>query len=117
MRPQRTKWLVTALALVTLASAGPLAQEHEHGAQSVEDVHERMFELIGKVENRLKAIDALLNDASARGSPAGGPSAMNQVLSKSRDSAHQNIEDIDEILRISQHEHPSGPPGSPSGGT
>lgn len=118
MKLRGTKWILMTVALTTLAGGRPLAQDHEHEAHSVEDVHERMFELMGKVEKRLKAIDELLNEAAARGKPASaGATAVEQVLSKSRDSAHQNIEDIDELLRISQHEHPAGPPGAPSGGT
>jgi hypothetical protein len=100
-----------ALALFVLARASLGAQDHAHESQSLEDVHARMLELMGKVETRLKSIDDLLNDASARAkglAPASDASAIDKVLVVSRDSARQNLDDIDEILRLSLHPHPGG---------
>lgn len=121
MKPPVRRSLALALALA-LATGLPIAaqdHDHEHDAQGeeLEQVHQRMLELMGKVENRLKAIDELLNDASARDKSAGGAAEVQRVLVTSRERAQQNIDDIDEILRLSMHPHPPPPPGSPAGGT
>jgi hypothetical protein len=107
------KRLWIALALFALARASIGAQDHQHDTDSLEDVHARMLELMGKVETRLKTIDDLLNDASAREKQASptGASAIDQVLVVSRDRAKQNLDDIDEILRLSLHPHPGGAGG------
>ncbi len=106
-----------ALALLAIAGPSPAAQDHEHEVQSLEDVHARMKELMGKVELRLKSIDELLNEASAqgKGNASGTASAeVERVLVTTRDHARQSVEDIDEILRLSLHPHPGDP--SSSGG-
>ena len=104
-------WLT--IALFALASASTRAQDHQHDTGSLEDAHARMKELMGKVETRLKSIDELLDDASARDkslSPTDA-SAIDKVLVVSRDHAQQNLDDIDEILRLSLHPHPGGSGG------
>jgi hypothetical protein len=99
-----------ALALLALGGAVVGAQNRAEQPQSLEDVHARMLELMNQVETRLKTIDGLLNDASARDKQltAGGAAAVDRVLVESRDRARQNLEDIDEILRLSVHPHPEG---------
>lgn len=102
-----------ALALLALARVAVAAQDHDHDPQSLDDVHKRMLELMNQVETRLKTIDGLLNDASARerNHAAGDASAVDRVLVDSRDRARQNLDDIDEILRLSLHPHPPGAGG------
>ena len=107
----RRWWLAGALLLALSPSVTVSAQDHDHEPQSMADVHARMRELMGKIETRLKSIDDLLNDASARSqssTAAAGQAAVDQVLTKSRDSARQNVDDIDEILRLSLHPHEGG---------
>lgn len=121
MKLCRTRLFLMGVALAALPGLRVLAQDHEHEhsdeAQSLEQVHQRMRDLMVGVEKRLKSIDELLNEASAREKlAAGGSKAVSEVLTKSRDDAHQNIEDIDEILRLSLHPHPSTGAGG-AGGT
>lgn len=103
-----------ALVLAFIAAASAVAQHPTH-EPSVEDVHERMRELMGKVETRLDEIDSLLNDASSRAKAASNAAELDRVLVVSRKHAQQNLDDIDEILRLSKHEHPQGQPGSSAG--
>jgi len=104
--------IALALALVAAASVGAQHPTHE---PSVGDVHERMHELMGKVETRLEEIDALLNDASSHAKAASNVAEVDRVLVLSREHAQRNLDDIDEILRLSQHDHPQGQPSSSAG--
>ena len=54
------------IALCAITSPVFAAQDHQHDTDSLQDAHARMKELMGKVESRLKSIDELLDDASAR---------------------------------------------------
>ena len=77
-----------ALALCAISSPVFAAQDHQHEQNPLEDVHARMKELMGKVESRLKSIDELLDDASARDkslSPTEA-SAIDKVLVVSREA-------------------------------
>ena len=83
------------------------------------EAEQEMMRLFRSVEKRLKAIDALLSDASTGvGSTSTlesiGESGIDEILKASRDQSAEVIESIDRILEISQSQQSSSGSGSGS---
>lgn len=99
----------TALAVLALAAlAGvradggkpiPIFPAHDDG-----DPHERMEKLFWKVERNLVAIDDLLQSAD----DGAGPARLDAILGDSAGRSREVVDDIDRILELAQHAHPSG---------
>jgi hypothetical protein len=120
-------------ALAALAAPPAAAQEPgppppeprpEVGVQPVDehfladDAQRQLVELFGRVERRLNEIDRFLSDASAGDTSAldkVGPSGIDELLSRSRNTGRQAVEDIDKILDLAnQMNQQCKSPGSSS---
>ena len=82
--------------------------EHES-----EDPHAEIKRLMGRVERRLGEIDKLLSDAGAsqRGRDAtrvDDESGTGVLVRQSQDASRSVVRDIDRILELANHAHPSG---------
>jgi hypothetical protein len=71
-----------------------------------EDPHEEMVRLFGRVERMQREIDEMLG--RAREPARAGSSKLAVLLKDSESRSHEVVEDIDRILELASHTHPSG---------
>ncbi|MEY4775362.1 MAG: hypothetical protein RIT40_2397 [Planctomycetota bacterium] len=86
-------------------------------SQQQGDGQEEMIQLFGKVERRLKEIDALLNNAAAGDTKQlrdAGLSSMDQLLKRTAQSSREVQQDIDRLLELARQ---AGQPNGSGGGS
>lgn len=78
----------------------------------VQDVHERMRQLLLQIERTLKSVDELflgVHDPLDRvAKEASAPKSAAEVLLAARDRGRRALAEMDELLDIIHHEHPPG---------